>query len=278
MKTYILILLCAISTAIFAQDPKTGYAPVNGLKMYYETHGSGKPIVLLHGAFMTAGMTWTGLTPALSKDHQVIAFEFQGHGHTADINRPFSLEAFADDIAAAIKYLKLDSVDLVGYSLGGEVAMAVAIRHPEVVKRLISISAVSRHDGWAESTRKVFPMITPEVFAPTPIKSEYDKVAPDPKHFNDFIRKMVVFASTPFDLGNDNIKNIKAPTLLIFGDSDGAEPSHIVELFRLRGGWANADLGEKSNSQLAIFPNSSHTGLMMQTDQLLKTIQPFLTK
>lgn len=278
MKTHILIFLCIVATTTFAQTPKTGYAPVNGLKMYYEIHGTGKPLVLLHGAFMTSAMNWSQLIPALSKDRQVITFEFQAHGHTADIDRPFSLEAFADDVAAAVKYLKLDSVDILGYSLGGEVAMSIAIRHPEVARKLIIVSAVSRSDGWSEVARKGFPMITPEMFAPTPIKTEYDKVAPDPKHFAQFINKMRDFAVKPFDLGADNIKAIKAPTLFIFGDSDGVDPNHLVELFRLRGGWVHGDLTAFPKSQLAVFPASSHTSLMMQTDLLVKTVTPFLQK
>ena len=119
---------------------KTGYAPVNGLKMYYEIYGSGKPLVLLHGAFNTINMAFGMLIPELSKTRQVIAVELQGHGRTADIDRPFSFESMADDVAALLKYLKKDSADIFGYSMGGGVAWQLAIRHPRLVRKLVIAS------------------------------------------------------------------------------------------------------------------------------------------
>src|SRR5215204_344504 len=185
------IFTCLMAT-IFGQT-KTGYAPVNGLKMYYEVHGTGKPLVLLHGAFNTINTAFGQLIPDLSKTRQVIAVELQGHGRTADIDRPFSFESMADDVAALLKFLKTDSADIFGYSMGGGVAQQIVIRDPEVVRRLIITSSVYKYEGWTPQTRAILPMLTPEMFESTPIKQEYDKLAPDPKHWKEFIKKMKKF-------------------------------------------------------------------------------------
>ena len=205
---------------VFGQT-KAGYAHVNGIKMYYEVHGAGKPVVLLHGAYSTINTAFGELIPALSKTRQVIAVELQGHGRTQDIDRPFSFESMADDVAAVLKFLKIDSADIFGYSMGGGVAQQVAIRHPEVVRRLIITSSVYKHEGWSPETRAIFPMLTPEMFEPTPIKQEYDKLAPDPKHWKEFINKMKKFVTTSYDFGAEKIKAIRSPTLIITADGDG---------------------------------------------------------
>ena len=138
------------------QTPTTGYAPVNGLKMYYEVHGSGDPVVLLHGAFMTITNNWTGWIGELSKTRKVIAVELQGHGRTADIDRDISSANLADDVAALLDHLKVPRADVIGYSMGGGVAMQCAIRHPEKVRKVVVISSVFRHDGRVkEATRRV---------------------------------------------------------------------------------------------------------------------------
>lgn len=262
-------------TTIFAQ-PKTGYAQVNGVKMYYEVHGAGKPLVLLHGAFNTINMAFAELIPALSKTRQVIALELQGHGRTADIDRPFSFESMADDVAALLKHLKIDSADILGYSMGGGVAQQVAIRHPEVVRRLIIASSVYKYEGWSPETRAILPMLTPEMFESTPIKQEYDKLAPDPKHWKEFITKMKKFVTTGYDFGAEKIKAIKSPTLIITGDGDGVLPEHAVEMYRLRGGSYMVDFGPIHAAQLAILPGTSHISVMMQTGWVTSMLVPFL--
>lgn len=136
--------------------PKTGYASVNGLEMYYEVHGTGDPIVLLHGSFMTITNNWTGMIAQLSTSRHVIAVEMQGHGRTADIDRAFSYANLADDIAALLDYLNNTRADMLGYSMGGGVAMQVAIRHPDKVRRVVSISAVFRHDGWVNEAVEMY--------------------------------------------------------------------------------------------------------------------------
>src|SRR5580658_4878947 len=169
MKTTAFLLTMLVPAVVSAQQtPTTGYAPVNGLKMYYEVHGSGEPVVLLHGAFMTIPNNWTGWIGELSKTRKVIAVEMQGHGRTADIKRDFSSENSADDVAALLDYLKIPSADLIGYSMGGGVAMQCAIRHPAKVRKVVSISARLRQDGLVKEGREALPKLTVEVFKTRP--------------------------------------------------------------------------------------------------------------
>jgi pimeloyl-ACP methyl ester carboxylesterase len=270
-----IISLACFTINSFGQS-KTGYAPVNGLKMYYEIHGTGKPLLLPHGAFNSINTAFSQLIPELSKKRQLIAVELQGHGRTNDIDRPFSFEAMADDVAALLKYLKIDSSDIFGYSMGGGVAQQVAIRHPSLVRRLILTSTVYKYEGWTPQTRAILPMLTPEMFEPTPIKQEYDKLAPDLKHWKDFINKMKKFVTTPYDFGADKIKAMKSPTLIIAGDGDGVMPEHTVEMYRLRGGSYMVDFGPVHKAQLALLPGTSHISVMMQTEWLVSMITPFL--
>ena len=273
------VALTAIITCFLINgfvQTKTGYADVNGLKMYYEVHGTGKQLLLLHGAFNTINTAFGQLIPELSKTRQVIAVELQGHGRTNDIDRPFSFESMADDVAALLKFLKTDSVDIFGYSMGGGVAQQVAIRHPSMVRRLIITSSVYKYEGWTPQTRAILPMLTPEMFEPTQIKQEYDKLAPDPKHWKDFINKMKKFVTTTYDFGADKIKAIKSPTLIITADGDGVLPEHAVEMYRLRGGGYMIDFGPIPAAQLAIFPGSSHISVMMQTEWLVSMVTSFL--
>lgn len=272
------MLLFVFTNTVVGQNSQlqTGYANVNGLKMYYEMQGSGTPLVLLHGAFMNTSMAFGQLMPELSKKYKVIAVDLQGHGRTADIDRPYSFESLADDIAALLKYLKIDSANILGYSLGGGVALQVAIRHPEIVRKLVIISAVYKFDGWYPETRAVFPTISAEAFSKTPIKTIYDSIAPDPKHFDQFVSKMHDFVSKPYDFGADKVKAIKSPACIILGDSDGVQPEHAAEMFRLLGGGQMGDLRGLPNSRLAIFPATSHVSVMMHTDWLLAIVPDFL--
>ena len=156
MKTTAFLLTMLVPAVVSAQaKPTTGYAPVNGLKMYYEVHGSGEPVVLLHGAFMTITNNWDGWIGELSKTRRVIAVEMQGHGRTADTKRDISSENLADDVAALLDHLKIPKADLIGYSMGGGVAMQCAVRHPDKVRKVVVISSAFRRDGWSRkrSTR-----------------------------------------------------------------------------------------------------------------------------
>ena len=148
----------------------SGYAPVNGLKMYYEIHGEGKPVVLLHGSYMSIDLNWSQMIPELAKTHKVIALEMRGHGRTNDTDKPFSFPILADDIAGLIRHIKIDSADIIGYSLGGTVAFQLAIRHPQLVKKLVIISSTFKHDGWTEAARAIFPNVTPRCLKIRPSK------------------------------------------------------------------------------------------------------------
>jgi pimeloyl-ACP methyl ester carboxylesterase len=255
-----------------------GYAPVNGLKLYYEIHGDGQPIVLLHGAYMTIDLNWKEVIPELAKSHKVIVLEMQGHGRTADIDRPVSFKALGDDVAGLLKYLKIDSADVVGYSLGGTVAFSFAIQHPEMLRRLVLISTVYKYTGWMPELQAAFKTFKPEMFENTPLKAAYEAVAPDPGHWKQFLAKYMAVGSQDYNLGEDNIKAIKAPALVIMGDNDGVDLQHKADMYKLLGGGILGDFTGLPKSELAILPGTTHVSLMMQTSKLLAIIQPFLIK
>lgn len=256
----------------------SGLAPVNGIKMYYEVHGEGKPIVLLHGAYMTIPLNWSEMMPQLVKNHKVIAVELQGHGRTADTDRPFSYNALADDIAALLKQLKIDKTDVLGYSFGATIGLQLAIKHPALVNKLVFISSVYKYEGWIKAARDLFPTIVPEFFENTPLKIQYDSLAPDKGHWKQFVNKLSKFDAVPYDLGAENVKALKCPVLIIKGDNDGVELNHVAEMYTLLGGGVFGDMTGLPKSQLAILPGMTHVTLMMATDQLMKYINPFLDK
>ena len=266
------------------QKPTTGYAPVNGLKMYYEIHGSGEPVVLLHGAFMTITSNWTapwgnGTTDwiaELSKTRKVIAVEMQGHGRTADIDRDISPENLADDVAALLDYLKIPKADILGYSLGGGAAMQCAIRHPDKVRRVVIISYAFRRDGWVKEVNDAFPNLTPEAFKASPIETEYKKLSPTPDKFADFVNHVKALASSPYDFGADKLKATKAPMFFIDGDADGGRIAYISETFSLKGGGISGDLQPRSESRLAILPNTTHVTLMARMSIIVPMVNDFL--
>jgi pimeloyl-ACP methyl ester carboxylesterase len=276
MKTTAFILTMLLSGVASAQQqPTTGYAPVNGLKMYYEVHGSGDPVVLLHGSFMTITNNWTGWIGELSKTRKVIAVEMQGHGRTADIKRDFSYENLADDVAALLDYLKIPSADLIGYSMGGGVAMQCAIRHPEKVRKVVSISAVFRHDGWVKEALDVFPQLTSETFKGSSIETEYKKLSPTPSEFPTFVKRVVAMDLKPYDFGADKLKATKAPIFFIHGDADGVRLEHISEMFRLKGDEIFGDMRPRSASRLAILPNTTHITLMERMPVIVPMVNDF---
>src|SRR5215207_10403289 len=207
MKTTAFILTMLLSAGLSAQqEPTTGYAPVNGLKMYYEIHGSGDPVVLLHGSFMTITNNWTGWIGELSKARRVIAVEMQGHGRTADIARDFSHESLADDIAALLDYLEIERADLLGYSMVGSVAMQAAIRHPRKVRKVVSVSAVFRHDGWVKEALDEFPQFSAADLKGSPFETEYKKLSPTPGRFPTFVKRVIAMDLKPYDFGAEKLK------------------------------------------------------------------------
>src|SRR5262245_40950306 len=275
--TTVLVLSTLLSPIASAQqEPTTGYAPVNGLKMYYEIHGSGDPVVLLHGSFSTITRHWPAWIGELSKTRKVIAIEMQGHGRTADIQRDFSYENLADDVAALLDYLKIPSADLIGYSMGGGVAMQCAIRHPEKVRKVVSISAVFRHDGWVKEALDLLPQLTAAMFKGSPIETEYKRLSPTPDDFPTFIKRVIAMDLKPYDFGADKLKATKAPIFFIHGDADGVRLEHISEMFRLKGEEVFGDMRPRSASRLAILPDTTHATLMQRMAVIVPMVIDFL--
>ena len=272
MKTIALVLTMVVSAQ---QTPTTGYAPVNGLKMYYEVHGSGDPVVLLHGAFMTITNNWTGWIGELSKTRKVIAVELQGHGRTADIDRDISSANLADDVAALLDHLKIPRADLIGYSMGGGVAMQCAIRHPDKVRKVVVISSTFRSDGMIKEALDSIPKLTADDFKGSPIETEYKKLSPTPNEFPNFVKHLLAAGSKPDDLGADKLKATKAPMFFIHGDADGVRLDHIAEMFRLKGGEIMGDMRPRSESRLAILPQTTHVTLMQRMDVIVPMVNDF---
>jgi len=259
---------------------KGNYAEVNGLEMYYEVHGAGRPLVVLHGAYMTIG-TMGEIVPSLAETRQVVAVELQGHGHTADVDRPLSYEQMADDVAALMRHLGIEQGDVFGFSMGGGVALQAAIRHPELVRKLVVASVAYTSDGMHPELLAMIETITPEVFAGSPIEEAYLRTAPNPEDFPTLVAKLKQLDMEPYAWPPEDIRGIAAPTLYIVGDSDAIRLKHAVELFRLLGGGVMGDLTGLPKSQLAVLPATTHfvppgSGLMDRTDWLLSMIVPFL--
>src|SRR5829696_8036502 len=258
-------------------NPRTGYAPVNGLQMYYEIHGGGEPLVLLHGAFGAIHL-WGPILTTLAETHQVIAVELQGHGHTADIiDRPLGYEQMADDVAALMDHLAIAQADLVGYSMGGTTGLQLAIRHPDQVHKLVAVSPNYRSDGYYPELLAGLQMMTPDIFVGTPEEAAYLRHAPHPEDFPVLVEKQQVLPQA-FAFPDEDIAAIAAPALVVLGDADVVRPEHAVALFRLLGGGVPSDLtGSLPNSQLAILPGTTHRSIVDErADQLLAVIEPFL--
>jgi pimeloyl-ACP methyl ester carboxylesterase len=244
-------------------DAETGYAEVNGLRMYYEVHGQGEPVILLHGAYMSAE-SMKPVWDVLAKSRKVIVPETQGHAHTADIDRPITYEAMADDVAAMMDKLGIAKADIVGYSMGGGTALQMGIRHPQKVKRIVSASASYLASGLYPEVLAMFPSISPEMFAGTSMEAEYKKFSPTPDRFPEFVAKLKALDNPPPDWPATDVASIQAPVLLVIGDQDIVKPEHAVEMFRLVGGGKPGDMGTPvPDDQLAIMPGTSHMGVLM---------------
>jgi pimeloyl-ACP methyl ester carboxylesterase len=219
---------------------------------------------------------WQEMIPALAKRRRVIAVEMQGHGRTADIQRDFSYENLADDIAALLDYLKLPKADVLGYSMGACVAMQVAIRHPTKVRKVVSISGVFRHDGWVKEALASFPQINAELFKGSPIEADYKRLSPTPDAFPSLIRRAISMDVKHYDFGADKLKATPAPFFFIHGDADGVRLDHIAEMFRLKGDEIFGDMRPRSASRLAVLPDTTHVTLMQKVDVLVPMIEDFL--
>lgn len=284
-KILILAILTAVAAPAAAQPAKPAapapapgvYAEVNGLKMYYEVHGKGRPLVLIHGAFCTIEGCLSPLVKLLSKSRQVIAMELQGHGHTADIDaRPLSTVHMADDVAALLGKLKIASADVYGYSMGGGVAVRLAIRHPQLVRRLVIAGAALTKEGSQPGMIEMIKSIKPEMMEASPFADAYKKVSPHPEKFRALVKK-IQGLDTLEGFKTDDIKKIKVPVLFLLGDADGPTVEHGAQVLRLFGGGAFGDTGApRAKSQLAILPGTSHVDLINRADWIAALIMPFL--
>ena len=255
------------------------YAEVNGIKLYYEIHGAGQPIILLHGGLGAIDMFGPTL-PELARHRRVIAVDLQGHGRTEDIDRPLSVEFMGDDIAALIKHLGLPRADIMGYSLGAGVALQTAIRHPELVGKLVVVSAIIRRNAFYPDILKQQEQVNAqaaEFMKQTPMYQLYSAIAPKPENFPKLLDKIGAFMKQDFDYTRE-IAKVKATTLVVAADADIFPPSHAVELFGLLGGgqrdggWDGAG---QPKSKLAILPGLTHYNIFSDT-AVLGVALPFL--
>jgi pimeloyl-ACP methyl ester carboxylesterase len=239
------------------RGPEAGHAPVNGLHLYYEIHGTGEPLILLHGGVGGVEMFGPNLH-ALSRSRKVIAVELQGHGRTADIERPLSYEAMADDVEALIKHLGLEQADVMGYSLGGGTALQAAIRHPESVRKLVVVSQPVKRDGW-------YPEVLVAMGQMGPAAAEWMKHSPLSKLYPDvnwaaLFTKLGDLLRKDYDWSNE-VAAIKAPTMIVFADADAVRSAHVMEFFRLLGGGqkdAGLDGSGRPVARLAILLGLTH--------------------
>ncbi|MFC8827972.1 alpha/beta fold hydrolase [Streptomyces sp. NPDC057137] len=254
-----------------ATTPSQGaYAQVNGLDMYYESHGSGHPLVLLHGGVLTIDLTFGAMIPTLAATHRVIAVELQGHGHTADTDREMSVPAFAEDVVALLDVLGVERADLFGFSLGGLTALEMAVHHPERVDRVVLAATHFRRDGYLPEIRD------PALQAgskrlPTPadfqeMADAYTAVAPHPEHFHDFLAK--TSAAADFEgWSEDDLRGLAAPTLLVCGDTDFVRIEHAARMHHLI-----------PDARLAILPGCTHMDVMRRTELVLPMAAGFLAR
>ena len=242
MKIIFLIIISLTSTITSMAQSIGKYANVNGLKMYYEIHGKGFPLVLIHGGGSTIETTFGRVLPALAKTHLVIAVELQAHGHTADIDRPLSFEQDADDIAELLKQLNINKADIFGFSNGASTTLEIAIRHPQLVNKIIVASTMYKKDGaypwfWEMMKNPTFEGM------PQPYKDAYLKINPDKEALYTMYKRDVARMQSFKDISEEDIKNIKAPALIIAGNKDVVRTEHSVEMYR-----------EMQQAQLVILP------------------------
>lgn len=255
----------------------TDYASVNGIELYYEIYGEGEPLIVLHGGLGSTSM-FAPLLPGLTETRQVIAVDLQAHGRTADVDRPISYEAMADDIAGLIEELGFEQVDIMGYSMGGGVALQAAIRHPELVRKLVLVSTVFSRDGWYPEIQAGMAAMTAEAASQmleTPMYAEYSTLAPRVEDWPVLIGKMGEMMSQDYNW-SEQVAALKIPVMIVVGDADSVRLPHAVEMFGLLGGGkGDGGFSGVSNSNLVVLPGALHWGILMHS-QLLPNVLPFL--
>jgi pimeloyl-ACP methyl ester carboxylesterase len=244
-------------------EPTRAFADVNGLQMYYEIHGSGRPVVLLHGGMVTIDLTFGPLLPALAAHRQVIAVELQGHGHTADTDRTMSFDQLADDVAALLALLGIEEADVFGFSLGGLVGWSLVMRRPTVVRRFVVASADYRNRE-AVPGEPSGPLPTEADFRA--MRDAYIAVAPDPAHFDALMTKVGTMVSTRYvGWTADDLRAVETPTLVLIGDNDFVRVSDAAEAAALL-----------PHGELAVLPNTTHMDMIRSPERVLAMIFPFL--
>jgi pimeloyl-ACP methyl ester carboxylesterase len=273
------VLTAGGGTAGAGEDRERGrghYAQVNGLRMYYEVHGrrtAQPPVVLIHGAFSATGTSWGEVLRPLSRTRQVISVEMQGHGRTADVDRPLRVERMADDTAALLDEIGVERADVWGYSMGASIALHVGLAHPEKVRKLVLQSVAIDSAGYHPGHNEAMEQLQPEMLYGSPFHQEYLDIAPDPEHFETLVEKVKDMIRHTVDVPAAAVEAMDIPVLTVMGDSDIFRPEHGVEIFRATGGGVNGDIVGLPDSQLAILPGTSHIGTS-QRGQLLLTIVP----
>jgi pimeloyl-ACP methyl ester carboxylesterase len=257
--------------------PQTGYAPVNGVQMYYEIHGAGgMPLLLLHGGLFNIDLQFGHLLPGLAATRQVIAADFQGHGRTGDIDRPLTSANLASDVIGLLARLDIAQADVFGFSVGGAVALHLAIKHPRLVRKLV-VSSVSFHpDGDRPEIGEAMEAVSVDAIAGTPMEQDYRAKSPNPDRLQDLLDKLGRFDAGFTGWSEADIQGIAAPTLLTVGDCDAVRLDHMVRFLRLRGGDVNGDLAGVPASQLAVFPGTTHFFGLAKTELVLGAVLPFL--
>lgn len=256
---------------------QSGHAPVNGLQMYYEIHGSGRtPLLLLHGGLFDIDLQFGELLPSLAATRRVIAADFQGHGRTNDIDRPLTSADLASDVVGLLQHLDVPQADVFGFSVGGGVAIHLAIRHPELIRKVI-VSSVSFHpDGDRPENTEAVGRMTVDMIAGTPMEQSYRAKSPHPDRLQDLLDKLGTFDQGFTGWSDDDIRGIAAPTLITVGDCDAVRLDHAVRFLQLRGGDVNGDFVGVPASQLAVFPGTTHFFGLARTDLVRDVVLTFL--
>jgi len=263
--------------ALTGPAPETGYAPVNGLQMYYEIHGSGgTPLLLLHGGLFNIDLQFGEVLPGLAQTRQVIATDFQAHGRTNDIDRPLTSAHLASDVVGLLEHLGRTQVDVFGFSVGGAVALQLAIKHPDLVRKLV-VSSVSFHpDGDRAENSEAVGEMTVDMIAGTPMEQDYLAKSPNPDKLQDLLNKLGRYDDGFRGWSDADIENIAASTLITVGDCDAVKLEHVVRFLQLRGGDVNGDFVGVPDSQLAVFPGTTHFFGLSRTSLVVDVVTTFL--
>jgi pimeloyl-ACP methyl ester carboxylesterase len=259
-----LIAIAALLCAVPAAPASADYASVNGLKMYYEIKGIGRPLVLLHGGLCTIEVCLGKIRQPFEKARRTIAIEQQAHGRTADIDRPLSTEQMAEDTAALLRQLKVRNADFFGYSLGGSVALGIALRHPELVRKVAIFGTPYSNEGMVPGLVDNIKALKADD-VPKQFYDGYVKVAPDPKQWPALVARIANMVPNSKGFAPEEVRSIKAPTLIMIGDADIVRPEHAVEMFRLH-----------RHAQLAVLPGASHFAPMERPDWIVSMTRAFL--